>query len=207
MKLVTFISKRRFSFLQSFETFWEDVPGRKYFWTITPNGYVSDDEFCRSWRVFQRRILKPFERCGGLCGLRVFEPFKSGFLHCHMLVNRRLDIEWMNLRRWGTSLGNLDVRRAVATDGQYLAKYMFKAGKLPKGRRAWGTFGNWQKTRVRDVEVHSEHADLLRGIYAATEVTAGPGEAVRRWIAAKIEADRIYRARCMAWDDQDRQPF
>ena len=185
------VTKRRYAFLASFDTLFNGMPGRKYFWTITPDGYLSDDQWHGAFHKFQRRLQRALQ-WHDWHALRVFEEFKSGFLHAHMVCDIRIPIALMYECASRTGIGNLDVRKCVPSDGEYLAKYMTKAGSLGRGVRQWAAWGDWPHSRVRDIEITSAHSDFLRVAYRTCEVTAGPGAQRRQWIEARKLGNRLY---------------
>ena len=127
-----------------------------YFWTVTFVRVLPDSYYGNIWRMFVR-AMHDSARAGRLPktwgGVRVVEPFDHG-LHYHALVNRRL---WVGeMRRLGRPLGigRIHVRRAVASDAEYLAKYVAKDFTV-HGVRKWASIGTFSGVRVRDIETDS----------------------------------------------------
>jgi len=177
MYLSYLMKKGQYAFAATFETFWAR-PGRKYFWTFTPDGYMGDKEFSTSWHRFMTR-LNAWGCEYDWAGLRVFEPFQSGFLHCHAVFDYRFPVRAMRRLAEHTGIGRIHVRRAVATDGSYLEKYIRKEnGRLGSGIRQWAKLGDWQHTRVKDVEIISDQAALFRYLYTQTDPSESQG---KRW--------------------------
>lgn len=167
-------SKNEIAFLWNFQ---EVLHSAKhcYFWTLTPEGYMSD----RLFALCVQRFIVRWKRWGqgkAFKALRIFEPFQSGFLHCHFVVNGRFSVKAMRRIAWRTGIGRIHVHPKPVTPllGYYLCKYMGKnRAKLGKGLRTWAKWGQWQHTLVRNVEVESEDSRLFRDCYqyAKREVT------------------------------------
>ena len=184
MKLAFPITKSRAAFLFSAQRLAE-ISRRLYFWTFTwEEEWLALEIYRRSWNRFttalQRRTKADF------AALRVWEEHQGGHgLHVHMLANERLDVNLVRVLAKRAGIGRINVRRAVQRDAEYLAKYMTKRGKI-RGVRQWAALGNWQHTKVSDVEVESDDGKLLRTIYRSPAVQALPTR--RRW----GEARRIF---------------
>ncbi|MBI5769101.1 MAG: hypothetical protein HZA93_15010 [Verrucomicrobia bacterium] len=157
-------SKRELAFYWCFEDIWNSAP-RCYFWTFTPHCLMSDRQFAQAWN----RYLTRWNGWGmgeGFKGLRVFEPFQSGRLHCHALINERFAVQAMRRVSAGTGIGRIHVRRAKPSDAHYLAKYMHKSQwKLPDGCRMWAKFGGWSHIPANRIEVQSDLATLTRAAF------------------------------------------
>lgn len=146
---------------------------RCYFWTLTPAWAQSDRCFARSVHRF---TLKMQHRCGGAWpegfrAVRVFEPFKSGFLHCHFIANRRWPVQEIRRIAEGTGIGRIDVRVCNSGVADYLCKYLRKAAKLPNVR-TWAKWGRWEHVRVGNVEVDSNETRVLKWCYKMEEYEA-----------------------------------
>jgi len=152
----------------SFQEVWASGQRKKgcYFWTLTPEGHMSD----RLFSVCINRFLVRFDRMGlkqDFKAIRVYEPFQSGYLHCHFVCDKRLSVQMLRRVAWQTGIGRIHVRKAVSSDAGYLMKYLGKCrGKLGAGLRTWATWGDWSHTLVRNVEVTSPDTDLMRECYA-----------------------------------------
>jgi len=105
--------------------------------------------------------------------IRVYEPFKSGYLHLHFVCNKRLPITIMRKMAKGTGIGRIHVRKAVSTDAGYLAKYLTKSssqlGAYVRSYACWGS--GWQKTTQRSIEIISDDTKLFKECYKATSHT------------------------------------
>lgn len=151
---------------------------------------MDDYQFARAWHRFSSR----WARWGlgeGFKGVRVFEPFKSGRLHCHAVINTRFAVDAMRRVAAGTGIGRIHVRRAKPHDAEYLAKYMFKlAGRLPDNRRAWDKIGAWRHTAIGNVEIQSTQTSMVR--YAYHCIYSGEASQTRRFMASRRWAHRAY---------------
>ena len=183
------MTKSEAAWRMSCDTLSKRNPDGLYFWTFTPWCVMADWQFARAWRRLEQRLWKKMPVWWeGIEGLRVFEPFDSGFLHCHALLNKYINVD--SMRRWkvNTGIGRIHVRRAREGDGDYLAKYLAKAGgKLASRVRMWGKIGDWQHTRKNRVVIESDEACHLRAAY---RVRFGHVEnqvvrfmLARRWVA------------------------
>jgi len=210
------------AFLWSFTAVWQSAPAC-YFWTLTPEGYMSD----RLFALAVNRFLRRWERWGRpdeFKAVRVYEPFKSGFLHCHFICNDRFSVQAMRRIAHGTGIGRLHVRRASTTDAGYLLKYLGKCrGRLGEGLRTWAKWGaGWTHTRVRDVVVESPDADLMRQCYERSKHCVGesyndetktvtyyvkslPQRQV--WVNARALFVREKTAQIKAWTHDELTPF
>src|SRR5688500_14131876 len=91
MVLQRHTSKQEVAFLMTFQAVWESS-NKCYFWTFTPHCVMADWQFTAAWH----RFLTRWSRWGygdGFRGVRVFEPFQTGHLHCHAVINRRVAVE------------------------------------------------------------------------------------------------------------------
>ena len=184
-------SKRRFAFYQSFERLWA-LSSEHYFWTFTPDGHVCDEGFLMGWKLFLDRWR--YRRGGTLpCGLRVFEPFQSGELHAHAVINEWVSVNLLRDLARNTNIGPvMQVRRAWSGDAHYLAKYMTKTQRrLASRRRVWAKFGPWAHCRVRDVQVGGAYAELMRFAYQVVAPIAKSQK--RRWFEAKLLGEQLHR--------------
>ena len=191
MILDGYISKRRFAFLATFEAVWESAP-QCYFWTFTPAVMMDDARFAAAWNKFNRRWQNTGRDSEGFKGLRVFEPFKSGFLHCHVVINQRVSVNFLRALALGTGLGRMNVRLAGEGDGAYLAKYMAKSQwKLAGGRRMWGKLGRWEHTKICNVEIDSPGSAYFRYAYhVLCHHIANPRQ---RYVQARVMAFKLMR--------------
>jgi hypothetical protein len=156
------------AWLLSWERLWVESKGRLYFWTVTPPGtQLGDKEFARRWNAFGRSMARVYGR-ESWRGLRVFEPFQSGWLHCHFVIGKR--VSWYEVQRIAIRCGLgqvVHVRKAVASDREYLAKYLGKSsGKLSKGVRQWAALGRGWHCRKTDVLIEGEQAAKDRALAA-----------------------------------------
>lgn len=182
-------TKRETAFLMSFQAIWESSP-RCYFWTFTPHCWMHDWQFAKAWNRFLIRWNK-WGYGEGFKGLRVFEPFQSGQLHSHAVINTRFAVDAMRRVAVGTGIGRIHVRRAYPHDAEYLAKYMFKlSGKLPDNIRAWDKIGTWRHTAIRNVEIKSTQAEMVR--YAYNIVFSGEARQTVRFMRSRRWAQRMY---------------
>jgi len=160
-------TKNELAFLWSFQAIVQSSP-RSYFWTLTPDGYMSDRLFAKS----VKRFLDRWARWGqpkGFKALRIYEPFQSGFLHCHFVTNVRLSIQALRRIAYQTGIGRIHVHPKPVTPAlaHYMLKYMGKnRSALGGGLRTWAKWGKWQHSLVRNVEVISDDSNLMRECYA-----------------------------------------
>jgi len=147
----------------SFQTLFASGPC--WFWTFTPWCVMSDAQFAAAWNRFSEKLRYVY-RWEPLTMLRAFEPFQSGFLHCHAIIDRRIPVDLVRRLARNTGIGRVHVRRCVSTDADYLAHYLGKASwRLPDGRKAWAALGLERHTRVCDVETDSNEARNMRWAY------------------------------------------
>lgn len=157
------------AFLMSMKMIFESSK-KCYFWTLTPAWPMGDnrfaravESFCNGFRNYMRDKLGQ-ERSGwppGFMAIRVFEPFKSGFLHCHFVCNMRLPAKMVWRIAAGTGIGRVDVKRCNPGVADYLCKYLRKEHALP-GVRTWAKWGNWKHVLVGNIEVDSQETRLLK---------------------------------------------
>ncbi len=164
-----------------------------YFWTFTAERIESDKEFARSWHRFSKRLKRIAGQ--GFCALRVFEPHygggeRDGRIHCHMVCNRWLDVDALRKAALGTGIGQvMHVRQVDGGTEDYLVKYLQKSWR-GKECRVWDAIGEWDHSRVRDIEVNSIEADFYRACYKITgdwNLTRVLAEHKRSKIIGKME--------------------
>jgi len=147
------------AFLMSMKMLYESSKNT-YFWTLTPAWAMGDNAFSR----VIRRVLRKWAYRGypvGFRAIRVFEPFKSGYLHCHFVTNTRIGVREMRRICEGTGIGRIDVRRCNTGVADYLCKYLRKDNRLP-GLRTWAKWGKWEHVRVNNVEIDSQETRLMK---------------------------------------------
>lgn len=177
------LSKSKFAFLSSADRIPVNLKGHVYLWTFTFAKVISAEEATRLWSEFLNQFRKwNKKQKKRFQGLRVFEQhpgrewiFSSGEgwwdkgghgLHvhvvsdCYWLVNevRRL---WYLATKIG---GRVHVKPLPHKCVSYLAKYLSKAARPEhmKGKRMWASFGGFDHTRVKDVEVECEFTRIYR---------------------------------------------
>jgi len=162
-------TKREVAFLMSMKMIFESSK-RCYFWTLTPAWPMGDNRFVRAVHTFcfnwrnHMRDKHGLEKSGwgpGFMAMRVFEPFKSGFLHCHFVCNRRLPVREIRRIAEKTGIGRIDVKPCNPGVADYLCKYMRKEHVLP-GIRTFAKWGDWEHVRINNVEVDSHEARLMK---------------------------------------------
>jgi len=124
-----------------------------YFWTFTFAEILPIKDTRKRWNHFLTLLRR---RWPNLCGLRVFELHEFHGLHVHLLTNRFLDVNEARKLAQKAGWGRIHVMRANADTGKYLAKYLSKEREpCFKGWRLWAGFGNWDWSRVKDIEIES----------------------------------------------------
>lgn len=197
--------KVEIAFLMSMKMIFES--SRKcYFWTLTPAWAMGDNRFARAVNSFCKKFGNAVrdelgqEKAGwppGFMAIRVFEPFKSGFLHCHFVCNMRLPAKMVWRIAAGTGIGRVDVRRCNPGVADYLCKYLRKEHVLP-GLRTWAKWGNWEHVRVNNVEVDSQETRLLKWcrIQAAYEKRTSFS-----WETGRVYHHFVKKPKGQAWVD------
>lgn len=160
--------KAEIAFLMSMKMIFESAR-QCYFWTLTPAWPMGDNRFaravnafCKAWR---HRVSgsRSYGTWGpGFMAIRVFEPFKSGYLHCHFVCNRRLPAKDVWDVAAGTGIGRVDVRVCNVGVADYLCKYLRKEHQLPGRRRTWAKWGDWEHVRINNVEIDSAETRLMK---------------------------------------------
>lgn len=187
MKLDRMISKRAYAFRRTFELVWESAP-QCYFWTFTAGGYLDDRAFADAWNRFNRRWGEI--RSADFRGIRVFEPHKSGFLHCHAVINQRWDVNLIRTMTQAAGLGRIHARAGCEDDGEYLSKYLRKnMNALAKGVRVWGKLGRWAHVKVSDVEIETPSGAYFKTAYHV--LCAHIKSPRERYVQARVEAYRL----------------
>lgn len=181
------VSKSKAAFLMTVEKMFREFD-HVYFWTFTWPTCMPDWRYYYSWNAFSNELVYFMGR--SLVGVRVWEVHPGAFshgLHCHALLNRRVNIHIMRrlCRRYG--LGVSWVRMADEGSGFYLAKYISKEAELSPGMRRWGTIGGMDHVRVNDIEVKSQ---LTRNI---------------RWVQEHLDERRLGYAMFLWIDQQTRR--
>jgi len=159
------------AFLMSMKMIFESSK-KCYFWTLTPAWAMGDnrfaravEKFCTNWRnhMYLKHGLERPSWGADFMAMRVFEPFKSGYLHCHFVCNKRLPVREIRRICEGTGIGRVDVKRCNPGVADYLCKYLRKEHGLPGRRRAGAKWGEgWQHVKVANVEVDSHESRLMK---------------------------------------------
>lgn len=197
--------KVEIAFLMSMKMIFESSP-KCYFWTLTPAWAMGDNRFARAVNMFCRKFgtamrdERGHEKAGwppGFMAIRVFEPFKSGFLHCHFVCNMRLPAKMVWRIAAGTGIGRVDVKRCNPGVADYLCKYLRKEHVLP-GLRTWAKWGNWQHAKVNNIVVDSQETRLLKWCRQMTEYET---RRVFSMQTGEIFTHHIKQPRAKAWVD------
>jgi hypothetical protein len=166
------MKKTKVAFQYSCRTLGETV----FFWTFTFRECLDVKEARKQWNTFLTRLRK---RYPDFSGVRVFEMHESHGIHVHLLTRRWLSVvalrEIIATAR-KTAWGRIHVVRAREGVGDYLAKYLSKE-RPPclKGWRLWAGFGDWEWTRVKDIEVESPLSLIYRACKEAFRWTGKRG--------------------------------
>lgn len=151
---------------------------------------MGDKDFSRAWFRFLRRWAD-WGCASDWCGLRVFEPFQSGYLHCHCLVDYRFPIDAMRRMALMTGIGRMHVRRAWQGDGCYLGDYMQKTGFRLPGVKSWAKLGNWEHVRKNDLRLETEFTARLSYLQTVALRQVQPQR--QRFVQALVVARRMER--------------
>jgi len=157
------VSKAHAAFILSAYRLFDMSPKSIYFWTFTWKTCQPDWRYSMQWKGFSRELQDRYG--GGIKGLRVAEVHPGEFshgLHYHVLVNRRVCIQWVRRIASKYGMGRISVSKATWSDALYIAKYLSKENDLSPGMRRWGTIGGWKHTPVRNVECDSLYHRNLR---------------------------------------------
>jgi len=126
-----------------------------------------------------------------LCGLRVFELHESHGLHVHLITNRRIDVGECRPMAKKAGWGRIHVQRVSAERAAYLAKYLSKEREpCLKRWRLWGSFGNWERSKVKDIELDSPRTRIYN---RCKEIFGWTGN--RHFVERMQIVDSIYRGR------------
>lgn len=167
-------SKNELAFLWTFQEIIQSSSAC-YFWTLTPEEAMPDWRFALAVNRFCQRWQRYGNRPSSFKALRVFEPFKSGYLHCHFVVNDRYSVRALRRVAFGTGIGRIHVHPKKVTPALaiYLLKYIGKnRSKLEGGLRSWAKWGpDWQHSKVCNIEVDSEETRHLKSCYVRARLT------------------------------------
>ena len=176
------------AFLFSFVRLWDACGGKLYFWTFTPAMLYTDKAFARCWNRFFTRLAY-YQQRHDFMGLRVFQRFKKGDLHVHMVCNQRFYVGVLRRLCCGTGMGKvLHVRKASADDAVYLSRYMSRDFAFV-GVRDWAKLGDWEHTR--GIDLVAGGADAAE--FASLMVQFGGGQ--EGYCRARVAQERIRGAR------------
>lgn len=157
---------------------------------------MGDNAFARA----VDRLNKKWNNVGrpeNFMALRVFEPFKSGYLHCHFVTNCRIGVRQMRRLAEGTGIGRIDVRVCNVGVADYLCKYLRKDHVLP-GLRTWAKWGNWQHVCVNNVEIDSRETRLMRWCRMMTEYET---RVVMSMTTGEVFRHHVKKSKAQAWVD------
>lgn len=147
------------AFLMSMKMIFESAP-RCYFWTWTPAWPMGDNAFARAVDRLNKKWSN-YGRPEDFRAIRVFEPFKSGYLHCHFVTNFRMGVRQMRRLAEGTGIGRIDVKVCNVGVADYLCKYLRKEHMLP-GLRTWAKWGRWEHAKVNNIVIDSQETRLMK---------------------------------------------
>lgn len=156
MQISHCVTKSKAAFLMSADRMFEIFP-KVYFWTFTWPTPMPDWRYGQSWNSFVKKMQWFFGNT--VAGLRVWEihpAFYSHGLHCHALINRRLNIHLVRRLAKRAGMGHCWVVRANPDTKFYLAKYMTKENGLTEGMRQWGTIGGFKQVKKNSIVVESD---------------------------------------------------
>ena len=131
-----------------------------YMWTLTFRELLAVKQTRKRWNHLLTLIRR---RWPELCGLRVFELHKLHGLHVHLVTNRHIDVNVVRALANRAGWGRINVKRIPPERAAYLAKYLGKIRpEAFHGWRLWAGFGNWDWSRVGDIEVESGRSKAWR---------------------------------------------
>ena len=164
-----------------------------YFWTFTMVDAIPSWQFGTTWT----RLLVDLQTCfGKLRGVRVFEWHRNHGLHCHALIDERLNVNVVRrcAKRYG--FGRLHVEVANIGAALYLAKYLDKdRGRIPYSGRSWARLGN-NGPRVNQVKFESAKAGYMKGRIAMLRQDGM--KASKAWAVAEHEWEHAWYKEALA---------
>jgi hypothetical protein len=189
------MSKSKAAFLFSADRLKPTPKNRLYLWTFTFAEVYHVRDAAGRWTGFltQLRQLKASGAIEGFQGLRVFEMHPGGHgLHIHVITSNWWDVDvirsaWLRGRRVKSgavvSGGRIHVKWVPAEARGYLGKYLTKKGRPDclKGFHLWGAFGDFPRSRVRDITVESSFTRVYSMLKATLSFTDGSRFEDMRW--------------------------
>jgi len=131
-----------------------------YMWTFTFAEVLDIKDTRKRWNHFLTLMKR---RWPDLCGLRVFELHKSHGLHVHLITNRFVDVNECRPMAKKAGWSRVHVQKVSAERAQYLAKYLSKEREpCFKRWRLWAAFGDWERSKVKDIELDTPRAKIYR---------------------------------------------
>lgn len=131
-----------------------------YMWTFTFAEVLDIKATRKRWNHFLTLMKR---RWPDLCGLRVFELHESHGLHVHLITNRFVDVNECRPMAKKAGWGRIHVQRVSEERAKYLAKYLSKQREpCLKRWRLWGSFGDWERSKVKDIELDSPRARIYK---------------------------------------------
>jgi hypothetical protein len=148
------LTKSQFAFQCNLDTIFRDR-STAYFWTFTFADMPEIQDAAQRWRHLVNWLSRFFKDT--VWGVRVYELHELHGVHIHALFNRYVRVEPVRYAAERFGFGRIHVKQVNRAGADYLAKYLTKQGRTPwlKHKRLWTTFGHFQNTRVKDIEVNS----------------------------------------------------
>lgn len=170
MLLTHAVTKSKAAFLMTTERMFR-CSNQVYFWTFTWPKCMPDHRYQFSWHSFITDLNNFFGQT--VVGVRVWEVHEGNLshgLHCHALINRRLNIHIIKRLCKKHGLGICWVKKADEGAMFYLAKYLTKENQLSKGMRQWGTIGGMPSVKVNNIQVESHLTKNIKWIQEKIEI-------------------------------------
>jgi len=156
-------------------------------WTFTFKEVLDIKDTRKRWNHLLTSIKR---RWPDLCGLRVFELHEDHGLHVHLVTNRFIDVNECRKLAIQAGWGRIHVQRVSPERAAYLAKYLSKEREpCIKRWHLWGSFGNWERSKVKDIELDSPRTRIYK---KCKEIFGWKGN--RHFVVRMKLVETIYRS-------------
>lgn len=160
-----------------------------YMWTFTFAETLPVKETRKRWNHLLTLIKRTWLK---LAGLRVFELHKHHGLHVHLVTNRWIDVYVARRLAIQAGWGRINVKEIPSDRARYLAKYLSKERpECFKHWRLWAGFGDWEWTRVKDVELDTVFSRVYRSCKEWMGWTGNRGFFTRMALVHELELRTI----------------
>lgn len=166
-------------------------PGDVWLWTFTfaevlPSHYAANVHRNFMTAIANAKRGSSWPKAWGGVKVPEFHPSGHG-IHFHWLAYPRMNVSNVRAIAESVGFGRIHVHPEPATEraANYISKYLIKGGTL-SGLKSWGTLGDYEGVRVKDVLMESASINVYRTAYREA-IAAGKPKGAAFLHAKKIQ--------------------